>query len=184
LSQQNGCSLVYFRQGNTGGMEDKHLSVRSLKREVIKAVIVAVILTIGGTIWAIVKNLPGEISAKQGITNTLELYARDINQGKFDAHSYFASDVSRFFIVEKTDPRRINEWWQKNFYSTFSNMNVEFDFETLTIKQTEDGYSATVYLYSDYFNENEQKQYHRQKSRYDMKFDDEYRMTYLVQEVY
>lgn len=164
--------------------EDKRLSVRSLKREVVKAIIVAVVLTAGGAIWAIIKNLPDQLSAKQGITNTLTIYGRDINEGKFDAHSYFVSDVTKFFTTEKTDPRRINEWWQKNFYELFDNMKVKFDFETLTVKQTEEGYSATIYLYSDYYNLNEQQQYHEQKSRYDMKFDDEYRMTYLVQEVY
>lgn len=165
-------------------MTEKKWSFKEHKGQIITGIVIAICLSVGGWIWRNAASVPEKLVVKSGIRETLERYANDINNNSFDATKYFAGSVPVFFEDKDQTPRLINNFWENRFAKVFSEYHARFDYETLTVTCGEDSHCASIILYSDYFNKNEEKQYTNQKSRYDMKFDQEYRIVEIIQVVY
>jgi len=166
-------------------MSEEKLTFKSLKVKIATALITACFLGLGGIVWAKVRTVPGHAAIKSGIVKTLQQYENDINHKTFDAHRYFASDVVRFFDAEKKTPAWINTFWANHFNRLFPEMSIRLDFSSLKLSYTDDGITkASIIMYSTFYNADEKKQHVNERSRYDLKFDEDYRMVYMVQEIY
>lgn len=163
-------------------MKLKETIKQSVHRNVIVGVAVALILSIGTACYDHFRDSGKEIVYLNGIRNTLENYANDINNDRFSASSYFSSDVKQFFEISGTTPRKIDLYWKNEFERLFRETTIRFDFNTLHITSiNENEVGASVIMHSDYFNTNQQKQYNDEVSRYDLIFDSEYRIVHIMQ---
>ena len=168
---------------STSEQPNKPWTFRAHKKEIITGVVVTLLLTAGTFIWNNISDGSEELLARQRIKETLQNYADDINNNTFDATRYFANTVPVFFEDRDRTPRLINNFWQSKFLSLFENYQARFDFSTLEVDCGDELHCASVILYSDYFNTQKQRQFTNEKSRYDLKFDKEFRIVEVTQVV-
>jgi hypothetical protein len=119
---------------------------------------------------------------KANALKTLSLYERDINAHDFEAHRYFASNVTAFFDKYSTNPQEINTFWRTHFDKAFQNMRIHFDGSTVKVISTDDeGYNVSVIMCSDYYNIKKKKQINKEYSRYDLRLNEDFMICSLSQ---
>lgn len=157
--------------------------LRDHKKEIITALVIAALIGVGSLVWNSITTASKILAAKKGIQTTLRLFEEDINKTTFDATRYFANSVPVFFEDENQTPRQINIFWKEQFLKVFQDYHARFDFKTLKVECHDTFYSASIILYSDYFNTQNDRQFTNEKSRYDLKFDHEFRIMEVTQVV-
>ncbi|HET6992786.1 MAG TPA: hypothetical protein VFJ43_15740 [Bacteroidia bacterium] len=163
---------------------DKEFSLKSMGVKIIVGVVVT--LTVG-FITARANGLFGHApltnkEIKSGIMSTLKIYEADINKNSFDAEKYFAPDVELFFLMKHTTPAGINKYWKANFNKTFGETRIRYDESTLNIiSSKDDSYYVSIVMYSDYFKISENRQVTNERSRFEFKFDSDFRIYYMRQ---
>lgn len=156
-----------------------------VKTNVAVGFVVTLIIALSTKLFDKIHNATEDTIARAAIKKTLEQYALEINANSFDANNYFASDVEQFFEISKTTPRKINLFWKQKYNAVFQDTQIRFDYSTLEVTvSNENEIQASVEMYSDYFQTQEQKQYSNQRSRYDLKFNSNHKITYLMQQVF
>lgn len=165
-------------------MSDKEFSLKSIGAKIIVGITVALVV---GAVTATANGWfgntpPTNKDIKSGVMSALRVYENDINKGFFDAEKYFASDVELFFRMNNTTPSGINKYWKDNFYSTFSGTKIKYDETTLNIiSSKDDSYYVSIVMYSDYYNIKQNKQAINERTRFEFKFNNDFRIYYMKQ---
>jgi hypothetical protein len=165
-------------------MSDKEFSFKSLASKIIVGIAVALsvgFITARANGW-FSHTAPTTKEIKAGIMSTIKLYESDINKNTFDAEKYFSPDVELYFKIPATTPAGINKYWNENVHKVFGGMNIRYDESTLNIISSKDDmYRISIVMYSDYYKINESKQVTNERSRFELKFDSDFRIYYLRQ---
>lgn len=165
-------------------MINRKLLWKKLTSKIIFPVVVGLIITAitfgVNKVWG--ASTPGEEEIKIGVLTTLSQYERDVNMHDFEAHRYFSSNVTTFFDMYSTGPEKINTFWRQNFDKAFRDMRISFDRSTIQVHASDaEGYNVSIIMVSSYYHIKNKKQVSNEYSRYDLRFDENFKIFSLKQ---
>jgi hypothetical protein len=159
-------------------------SIKSLGAKIVVGTTTGVIvaLLVGFILNKVSASTPDNKDIKSGVIATLKIYEQDINKNKFDAEKYFARDVQYYFQMPATNPSRINKYWIEEVSKVFRDTKIRYDESTINIiSATENEYFISIVMYSDYYNLKREKQVYNERSRFELKFNKDFKMTFMRQ---
>ncbi len=159
-------------------------SLKSLGAKIVVGTITGVIvaLLVGFILNKVSASAPNTKDIKSGVISTLRMYEQDINKNKFDAEKYFARDVQYYFQMPATNPSRINKYWVEEVLKVFRDTKIRYDESTINIiSATENEYFISIVMYSDYYNIKKAKVVTNERSRFELKFNSDFKITFMKQ---
>jgi hypothetical protein len=160
--------------------------IRTAKSLAAKIGIGVVISVVSGIVLAKV-NCKGNhelstVEVRERVIGKLEEYSKGLNSKTFDAYKYFAPQVDLFYRMKETNPSEINKYVNGLFYKQFLEAQMSFDVNTIAMERMDEHeYIVQAIMYSTYYDVAKKRRFYNQRSRTEVRFNNEFRIKYFRQ---